>query len=244
MRCQRCNSYVRNGDLFCPKCGWKITRPAEIKRSKPMKQMMKVIVASLVIFAVGMFATIVVPLVGLVIVIVGGIGLVISSCTYLFLEYKHTHKYEVPMDYQVSHLPQEPISLSPRSGFIYPDILRELPKAYEQILYSGFGDFFVSVLYRGAMVMQIINVPDRTKGELENIGIFFFPYLYEDQALMERFANNDFIHYFDHNIYSDEGTAAYFGKNLKLAMQVASYILAAVYYIPTNEHLTIQIDAI
>ena len=244
MRCQRCNSYLRSGDLFCPKCGWKVTRPKEYRRSKPMKQTLQAIILSLVVFAIGLFTAIAAPMVGLIIYSIGAVGLVISSCVYLFLDYRHASKMEDPMLYEVSPLPQEPILLNRSSGFIYPDMLRELPNAYNKILFSGSGDFFVNVLYRGAMVMQFINVPDASKGETENIGIFFFPYLYKDRELMERFANNYYIYYFDYKIYSDEGTAAYFGKKLKRAMQVASYILATVYYIPTNEHLIIQIDAV
>lgn len=208
-----------------------------------MKQILKVIIISLVVFAIGMFTAIALPMVGLVIFSIGAIGLIISSCTYLFLEYKNLRKLEDPNDYQISPLPQEPIRLSANSGFIYPDMLHDLQEAYQKILFAGSSDFFVNILYKGAMVMQFINIPDASKGEMENIGIFFFPYLYNDNELMERFANNDFIHYFDHKIYSDEGSAAYFGKNLKRAMQVASYILATVYYIPTNEHLILQIEA-
>ena len=195
-----------------------------------MKQTLKVIIVSLILFAIGMFTAIALPEVGLVLVIIGGASLVVSCCFYLFYEYKHMREWEDPADYEAAPLPQEEILLSSKSGFIYPDMLRDLPEAYNQVRLSGSNEFFVNVLYRGAMIMQIINVPDTAKGETENIGIFFFPYLYEDNALLERFANNDFIYYFDDKVYSDEGTAAYFGKDLKRAMQVASYILATVYY--------------
>lgn len=90
--------------------------------------------------------------------------------------------------------------------------------------------------------MQIINVPDVTNGGKENIGIFFYPYLYDDRTLIERFADNYYIHEFNYKIYGDEGTAAYFGKNVKNAMIVASYILSTVYYIPLEAQLSIRVE--
>ena len=208
-----------------------------------MKQTFKAIVVSFILFTIGMFISIAIPEVGAVFVIVGGVALVVTCCIYLFFEYKHIRDLEAIVDYKATPLPQEEIRLNSKSGFIYPDMLQNLPKAYDQVRHSGMNEFYVNVLYRGTMIMQIINVPDTATGETENIGVFFFPYMYEDKDLVERFAHNDFICYFDDEIYSDEGTSAYFGHDLKLAMQVASYILATVYYIPTNEHLTIKIDA-
>lgn len=54
---------------------------------------------------------------------------------------------------------------------------------------------------------------------------------------------SDAILYFDHKIYSDEGTAAYFGDDLKKAMRVASFVLATIYNIPLDAQLTINVDA-
>ena len=208
-----------------------------------MKRTMAVIFASLGLFIAGSFIAIGVPKVGIVFVIVGGIGLVVSSTIYLVLEYKHEEKMNDPRYYETTFLPHEPVVLRPSDRFIYPLLLRELPNEYDKVLSAGSNEFFVEVCYKGNMVMQFINVPDINKGETENIGIFFYPYMYNDEALFGRFATNYYIHHFDHNIHSDEGTAAYFGSNLNKAMQVASYILMTVYYIPTDEDLEIRVNA-
>lgn len=243
MRCPQCNHRIKSNDLFCPKCGLKVTRPTKIPRSKPMKRMMRAIFISLGVFVTGALLAVIVPIVGLVLVIAGGIGLVICSCSYLVLEYKHLKVLNTTGYGNVSPLPQEPVHLRPSSGFIYPDILRVLPDEYLKMISAGWENFLVEVLYNGSMVMQFINVPEVGNGEFENIGIFFYPYQYEDEELTKRFIDNYYMWCFDNKIYSDEGTAAYFGDNLNKAMKVASYILATVYYIPLSAQLTIRVDA-
>ena len=243
MRCPRCNSHIPDDSQYCKKCGLKVKPVRKIQRSKPMKQTMAVIFGSIGLFAAGMFLSIINPSIGLVLVIMGGIGLVISSCIYLFLEYRHVKKMNDPVNYETTTLPQNPVYLRRTDEFIYPDIFVHVPNEYEKVISAGSDNFMVEVCYHGKMVMQFINVPDTAKGETENIGIFFYPYLYEDRALIERFADNYYIFKFDHKIYSDEGTAAYFGKDLKKAMIVASYILATVYYIPLDEPLSVRVDA-
>lgn len=213
------------------------------KRSKPMKRMVVVIFVSFGLFAAGMFLSIIIPPIGLVLVIFGGISLVISSCIYLFMEYRHEKKMNDPVYYETTSLPQEPVYLRRSDEFIYPDIFVRVPNEYKKVVLAGSDNFLVDVCYQGQMVMQFINVPDAGKGEIENIGIFFYPYLYDDRDLIERFADNYYIFKFDHKIYSDEGTAAYFGKDIKRAMIVASYILATVYYIPLDEKLSIRVDS-
>lgn len=243
MRCPRCNCRIPNDSQYCKKCGLKVTPMRKFKRSKPMKQTMAVIFISLGLFAAGMILSISIPNIGLVILILGSIGLVICSCIYLFLEYQHAMKMNDPIYYETTSLPQEPVYLRVRDEFIYPDIYVHVPNEFKKVVLSGSDNFLVDVCYHGKMVMQFINVADTAKGETENIGIFFYPYLYDDRALIERFADNYYIFKFDHKIYSDEGTAAYFGKDIKKAMIVASYILATVYYIPLDEQLYIRVDA-
>lgn len=243
MRCPRCNHWLKQDDLFCPKCGLKVTRPAKIPRSIPMKQMMGVIFVSLGVFVAGAFVAIVAPEVGLVLVMIGGIGLVTSTCAYIVLEYKHVKRLTQTADYSVTPLPQELVKLKLSAGFVYPDIKRVLPDEYLKMISAGWEQFLVEVCYNGSMVMQFINVPDKEKDEFENIGIFFYPYMYEDEALTDRFIKSDTIIYFDHKLYSDEGTAAYFGDDLKKAMRVASFVLATVYNIPLDAQLTINVDA-
>lgn len=193
---------------------------------------MVVIFVFIGVFAVSAYMSIVQPSIGLIVLIAGGIGLVTSSCAYLVLEYKQVKRLQVMADYSVTPLPKEIVKLKLSTGFIYPDIKRVLPDEYLKMISAGWEQFLVEVCYNGAMVMQFINVPD--KDQFENIGIFFYPYLYEDEALMERFIKSDAILYFDHKLYSDEGTAAYFGDDLRKAMRVASFVLATVY----NSRLT------
>ena len=243
MRCSRCNHWLKPDDHFCPKCGLEVVRLAKIPRSIPMKRMMAVIFVSLGVFAAGAFIAIDAPSVGLPLVIGGGIGVVASSWAYLVLEYKHVKRLQVTADYSVTPLPKEIVKLKLSAGFIYPDIKRVLPDEYLKMISAGWEQFLVEVCYNGSMVMQFINVPDKEKDEFENIGIFFHPYLYEDEALTERFIKSDAILYFDHKIYSDEGTAAYFGDDLKKAMRVASFVLATVYNIPLDAQLTINVEA-
>lgn len=243
MRCQRCNSHIPNDSLYCKKCGQKVMPMREYRRSKPMKRTMTFIFVSLGLFAAGMFLSIAVPPVGLAILIPGGICLVISSCIYLFQEYRHEKKMNDPVYYETTSLSQEPVYLRRTDDFIYPDMFVHVPNEYQKVVSAGSDNFLVDVCYQGKMVMQFINVPDVTKGETENIGIFFYPYLYDDRALIERFADNYYMYKFDNTIYSDEGTAAYFGKDIRKAMIVATYILATVYYIPLDAQLTIRVDA-
>lgn len=243
MRCSRCNHWLKPDDHFCPKCGLKVVCPTKIPRSIPMKRMMAVIFVSLGVFAAGAFIAIAAPSVGLPLVIGGGIGVVASSWAYLVLEYKHVKQLQVTADYSTTPLPKEIVKLKLSAGFIYPDIKRVLPDEYLKMISAGWEQFLVEVCYNGSMVMQFINVPDKEKDEFENIGIFFYPYLYEDEALTDRFIKSDAILYFDHKIYSDEGTAAYFGDDLKKAMRVASFVLATVYNIPLDAQLTINVDA-
>lgn len=209
----------------------------------PMKRMMVVIFVSIGVFAVGAYTAIVASSLGLALVIAGGIGLVVSSCEYLVLEFKHVKRLQATPDYSVTPLPKEIVKLKLSAGFIYPDIKRVLPDEYLKMISAGWEQFLVEVCYNGAMVMQFINVPDKEKDEFENIGIFFYPYMYDDEALTARFIKSDAILYFDHKLDSDEGTAAYFGCDLKKAMRVASFVLATVYNIPLDEQLTINVDA-
>lgn len=243
MRCPRCNHWLKSDDHLCPKCGLEVVRLAKIPRSIPMKRMMAVIFVSIGVFAAGAFIAIGAPSVGLPLVIAGGIGVVASSWAYLVLEYKHVKRLQMTADYSVTPLPKEIVKLKLSAGFIYPDIKRVLPDEYQKMISAGWEQFLVEVCYNGSMVMQFINVPDKEKDEFENIGIFFYPYLYEDEALTDRFIKSDAILYFDHKIYSDEGTAAYFGDDLKKAMRVASFVLATVYNIPLDAQLTINVDA-
>lgn len=209
-----------------------------------MKRAMVVVFVSLGLFAAGMFLSIINPSIGVVVLILGGIGLVISSCIYLFLKYWHLKKINDPIHYEIGELPQEPVYLRRSDEFIYPDIFVHIPNEYKKVLLNDLNNVSIEVCYHGKMVVQFINVPDTAKGETENIGVFFYPYLYEDKAIVERFADNYYIFKFDHKIYNDEGTAAYFGKDIKKAMIVASYILATVYYIPLDERLSICVDAL
>ena len=214
---------------------------------------MGVMIAAGIVFLVGALTAIVAPPVGVALLIGGGIVLVVSSCVYLAMDYKQHTQHSIssnnpssvplfPSQNTPEPLPQQPVYITPDSGFVYPDMLRQLPAAYQQRLKAGSTDFFVNVRYHGQMVMQFINCPDPDKGITQDIGIFFYPETYDNNTLMRRFKNNAFIHCFSTPFYQDEVADAYFGSDLQKAMQVASYILATVYYIPTTAHLDIHLE--
>ena len=206
-----------------------------------MKVSMRIIIISIVLFAVGMFFALVATPIGIVLFGLGAIGLIGGSVAYLIAEMKKRRKDEDTMCYDhATPLPIEPVVISAADKFIYPDLL-PLEPYFEYAITIGSSDSFVSVMFNHSVVSQIIDCPNSKIGEKHNIGVFFFPYLYEDSVLYERFADNEYMRYFNNNpIDSDEGVDAYFGMDIHKALLVVSHVLANVYYIPTNAKLQIN----
>ena len=241
MKCPKCGKRIAENSLFCKCCGYKIPQKPKYIRSQAMKTAMRIMLVSLVIFAVGMLLALVVAPVGIALFALGAIGLVGGSIAYLIAEMKKRRKDEDTMCYDhVTPLPIEPVVISAADKFVYPDLL-PLKSYFESAIAEGSSDSFVSIMFNHSVVLQIIDCPNSKIGEKHNIGLFFFPYLYEDSVLYERFADNEYMRYFKNNsINSDEGVDAYFGTDIQKTLLVASHILANVYYIPTNAKL--QID--
>lgn len=238
MKCPKCGSNIAGNSLFCKYCGFRIPQKPKYIRSQGMKNSMHIMFIGLGLFAIGLILVpIIIPL-GIVSVGLGIVGLVGGSIAYLIEEFKK-RKDEDAMSYtHVTPLPMDPVVISPHSHFIYPDI-QPLKAYFENATAKGSNDGFVSIMFNHSVVAQIIDCPN--KGKTHDIGIFFFPYLYEDRNLIERFADNYYMDIFAYNaIDSEEGVDAYFGTDIQSALQVVSYILANVYYIPTNSKL--QLD--
>ena len=241
MKCPMCGRSIARNSLFCKYCGYRIPQKPKYIRSQAMKTSMRILLISLVLFAVGMLLAFVIPPIGIVLFGLGAIGLVGGSIAYLIAEMEKRRKDEDTMCYDhVTPLPIEPVVIPASNKFIYPDML-PIKSYFEHAIAIGSSDGFVSVMFNHAVVLQIIDCPEPKKDEKHNIGVFFFPYLYEDSIIYERFADNEYLRYFSNNpINSDEGVDAYFGTDIQKALLVASHILANVYYIPTNAKL--QLD--
>lgn len=238
MECPKCGKRIAQNSLFCKYCGFRIPQKPKYIRSKAMKISMRILFISIGLFAVGAFLALEGSSAGIVLFGLGAIGLVGGCVAYFVAEIKKKRKDEESMCYtHVTPLPIEPVVLNPRDHFVYPDLLA-LHSYFEHALATSSSECFVSVMFQHSVVLQIIDCPNAKKGEKHNIGVFFFPYLYEDSELNERFADNEYMRFFGNNpIDSDEGVDAYFGTDYSKALQVASYILATVYYIPTNAKL-------
>lgn len=238
MKCPKCESHISSSSIFCKYCGFKIPQKPKYIRSKSMKAAMKIMIAGLFAFAVGMLLVLVLPSIGIVIFAFGAIALVGGSIAYLIAEFQKKRKDEERMAY--SHptcLPIEPIVISPSTEFALSG-MEQVQSYFEQAFSKGSSDGFCSVMFNHSLVLQIIDCSNDSEGRKHEIGIFFFPYLYDDSELMERFEDNHYKHYFSNNpLDSEEGADAYFGADIKKAIRVASYILATVYYIPLDTKL-------
>lgn len=95
------------------------------------------------------------------------------------------------------------------------------------------------------VVLQVMQDSDLAKGEPFDIGIYFCPDNYGPEY-GERFQNNFYWNScFKEYSTPDENTyIAYFGEDIDTAVQVASYILATVYYIPLNTKFSYNFDTI
>lgn len=241
MKCPKCGSRIANNSLFCKYCGYKIPQKPKYIRSRAMKVAMRVLIVGLSVFAIGAYLAIIYHEVGLVLVGAGGVLLVGGCIAYLCAEFiKHKKEAEDECYTHVTSLPIEPIVLDSRVGFIFPD-LENIEPYFKNAIAHGSTEGWVDIMFNQSLLTQIIDCPEEKNGEKHNIGIFFFPYLYEDKHLYMRFEDNDYMDYFSNNpVYSDEGVDAYFGTDIHKALQVASYILASVYYIPTYSKLKVN----
>jgi hypothetical protein len=131
-------------------------------------------------------------------------------------------------------LPTTPVFVDPYSGFIFKNMLEIMKLHFKDDFDYTHGDAMINVEYHGETVMQIIDWPDREKGEKHNITLHFYPMF--DKNVTERFKNCFYKNDFNMNEENNQ-FMAYFGDDFEKAAIVTSYVLATVYYIPTDAHL-------
>ena len=241
MECPRCGKRIAENSLFCKYCAYQIPQKPKYVRSKAMKIAMSIVIAGLVVFAAGLCIAIYEPEIGLVPIVIGVALLVVGAIAYLCAEWVKIKKDREDLGFTTpTSLPKEPIAVRPNAGFIFSD-MKQVLKYFSNAFTNGSSDGFVDVSYNNMLVLQIADCPNIQAGETHCIGVFFFPYLYEDEQLYARFMNNEYYPYFNNNpLDSDEGADAYFGSDIQLALQAASSILATVYNIPLNTKLKVN----
>lgn len=240
MECPKCGKRIAENSLFCKYCGYKIPQKPKYVRSKAMKTAMTIFICGLVVFALGLCIMTSVLEIGLVFAALGGILFIIGMIAYLVADIAKYKQDRKDLGFTTTPLPQESAIVQPDPGFIFPDLKPAL-SYFENAFANGISEGFVEVTYNNMLVLQIADCPDKKAGETHSIGVFFFPYVYDDEQLYARFRNNEFYSYFTNNpIDSDEGADAYFATNVQLALQAASSILAMVYQIPLNTKLKVK----
>lgn len=131
-------------------------------------------------------------------------------------------------------LPTTPVFVDPYSGFIFKNMLEIMKLHFKDDFDCTQGDAMINVEYRGETIMQIIDWPDREKGEKHNVTLHFYPMF--DKNVAERFKNCFYKDEFDMNEENNQ-FMAYLGDDFEKAAKVTSYVLATVYYIPTDTNL-------
>lgn len=125
-----------------------------------------------------------------------------------------------------------PVFVDPYSGFIFKGMLESMKYHFTDDFEEG--DAMINVVLDGVTIMQIIDCPDREKGEKHDVMLYFYPMF--DDNVAERFKNcfykDDFDMQEENNLFQ-----AFYGDDFEQAAKVASYVLATVYYIPTDMKL-------
>ena len=149
-----------------------------------------------------------------------------------------------------------PIELDPHEGFVYPSMRETVKPYFEDVFKKNFKYGWINVYCDGIAkldwssmqqpVLQIINTPIENQAITSNIGIYFYPYMMEDENLLVRFMNNVFREDFGspnlEQLHSDAPQYALYGTDIERAIKVSSYILATVYGIPTDVQLRFVCD--
>ncbi len=240
MECPKCGKRIAENSLFCKYCGYKIPQKPKYVRSKAMKTAMSVFISGLVIFALGLGVMTSALEIGLVFAALGGILFIVGVIAYLVADIAKYKQDRKDLGFTTTPLPEEPAFVQHAQGFIFPDFKPALAH-FEKAFANESSNGFVEVMYNNMLVAQIADCPNKEAGETHCIGVFFFPYLYEDEQLYARFKINEYYTYFSNNpIDSEEGADAYFGSDIQLALQAASSILATVYNIPLNTKLKVN----
>ena len=152
----------------------------------------------------------------------------------------------------LSNMPQRPIVLSPNEGFMYQGMYDTVQDYFRRVIESKACHGMIDVCFQVPnatpskhVILQIMEDSDLAHGEPFDLGIYFCPDNYGPEY-GERFKRNFYWEScFKESSRPDENTyLAYFGEDIGTAIQVASYILATVYYIPLNTRFTYNFDTI
>ena len=150
----------------------------------------------------------------------------------------------------LSNMPQRPIVLSPNEGFMYQGMYDTVQDYFRRVIESKACHGMIDVCFQVPnatpskhVILQIMEDSDLAHGEPFDLGIYFCPDNYGPEY-GERFKRNFYWEScFKESSRPDENTyIAYFGEDIGTAIQVASYILATVYYIPLNTRFTYNFD--
>ena len=149
-----------------------------------------------------------------------------------------------------------PITLEPNSNFVYP-LMRETVKPYfEDVFRKDYKYGWINIFCDGVEqldwpsmqqpILQIINTPIEDQNIKSNIGIYFYPYMMEDEDLLIRFQNNAFNADFGNptldQLHTEDPQYALLGTDIERAIIVASYVLATVYGIPRDTQFRYECD--
>lgn len=240
MKCPKCGKRIAENSLYCKYCGYNIPQKPKYVRSKAMKIAMSIFIFGMIVFVIGLCIMTSALEAGLVVAVLGGVSFIVGMIAYLVADIAKYKQDRKDLGFTTTPLPEKPASVQPAQGFIFPDLKPALAH-FEKAFANGSSEVFVEVMYNNMLISQIADCPNKEAGETHCIGVFFFPYLYEDEQLYARFKRNEYYAYFSNNpIDSEEGADAYFGSNIQLALQAASSILATVYNIPLNTKLKVN----
>lgn len=127
-------------------------------------------------------------------------------------------------------LPKSLVFVDPYKGFIFDGMLETVSSYFNEV---GEGAM-INVKNNDMTVMQIMDWPDLSSGAKHGVMLYFYPSFNEN--VVERFKGCFYKDDFVMDKEANDFTANY-GEDFERASKVASYILATVYYIPTNTKL-------
>lgn len=177
--------------------------------------------------------------------IVSSVTQVTSSITW--------HGETIPdMKKMLSNMPKQPILISPNECFMYRGMYEAVCDYFKKVIDSKANHGMIDVCFSipnsspsKHVVLQFMADSDLAHGEPFDIGIYFCPDNYGPEY-GERFKRNFYWEtcFKDYSRPDENMYLAYFGDDIDTAIQIASYVLATVYYIPLNTVFSYKYDTI
>ena len=137
-------------------------------------------------------------------------------------------------------LPSRPNYSGNAEVVFYQQMEKQVKPYFIQLWQNEMEYGWINVNYHGFPVLQIVNLPKGTTKK--NLCLWFYPYAFDD-ALEERFPKNNpyFSQFVEINPSEpDAFMQADYRTDISMALKVASYLLAAICYIPATYQFSFE----